>query len=203
MSREEIVSIVAHDLDKSFDHAFKQKIMLEVIAKRAILIKRDLDKGRIVNNSLVNIIKDIPLIEVEDPCGYYRTTCPIPKPIRLIEGDTLYAVGSSLTDTYDLVDPMLIDYIEYRKYNNCGCRGKYFYINGFIYANNDDPLTLQMIAGDPTQFSEFIEGCGNGTACNYDLEAFITMDMVDPIKRLIFETFPNQLSEDKEVKIND
>lgn len=199
MSLEEIVSIIAHDYDKSFDYAFREKIALEVITKRALLIRRDLDKGRSIDTSLINVISDVEVEESELDC-WYKTKCPIPKPIRLSEGNSLFSVGSDILNNYDMIKPMQVEFMKHEKWGKHCSRGKAFYLNGYIYTDIEDPLTIQMVAGDPRQFSEFIEGCSEGTACDFEPDAFITEDMVDPIKRLIGETFPRLESRDYEVK---
>lgn len=203
MSLEEIVAVISHDYDRSFDYAFKEKITLEVINKRALLIKRDLDKGRTVDNSIVNTLSNIQMVSTSDPKGWSKTKCPIPKPIRLSEGNTLFSVGSSLTCPYDLVEPERLPYLQYDKYSNSCKRDRFFYRNGHLYSNSAKPLTIQLVAGDPRQFSEFIEGCGEQVSCDFQPDAFITMDMVDPIKRLISETMPNVRPRDFEITPED
>lgn len=203
MKLEDAVSIIAHDFDRSFDHAFKEKIRLQVISSRATIIKRDLDKGKVVNDSLVNIISNLSVTTTTDPSGWYKTTCPIPKPIRLTDSDTLLSVGSSLTCPYSKIEPSQIAFLCNDLWGkDCSLTPFYFYRNGFVYTSKNAPITLQIIAGDPTQFSTFIEGCSEGTACDFEPEAFITDDMFDTIKRLIYET-TNQVSDDKETKLND
>lgn len=201
MTLSEVVSIIAHDYDKSFDHAFREKIALEVISKRALLIRRDLEKGRQIDPGLVNVISDVEVAVTPEFDCWFRTLCPIPKPIRLSEGNTIFSVGSDIFNTYDMIEPMEVGFLEYSKWGKNCSRGKAFYLNGHIYTDQDNPLTIQMVAGDPTKFQEFIEGCGNGTsACDFEPDAFITDDMVDPIKRLIGETFPRVESRDYQIR---
>lgn len=202
MKLEDAVSIIAHDFDKSFDQPFKEKVRLQVISSRAVIIKRDLDKARKVDDSLINVIENLPITKESSVKGWFKTNCPIPKPIRLNSGNSIFSVGSSLTDAYTEIDPIRINLLCHDLWGKKCCSNFYFYRNGEIHASSNKPITIQMIAGDPTEFSEFIEGCTEGTACNYDPEAFISEDMFDGIKKVIFETMLDpKLS--KEIKIND
>lgn len=202
MSIEDIVSIVAHDYDKSFDHAFREKLKLEVVSKRALLIRRDLDKGRIIDPGFINVITaDVAIIDESD-C-WYRTVCPIPKPIRLAEGNTIYSIGSDIFNSYDIIEPMEMEFLRHSKYGKFSSRNKAFYLNGYVYTTSDAIVTVQLIAGDPTKFDTFIQGCSSGASCDYEPDAFITEDMVDPIKRLIGETFPRVDPKDYQVRPNE
>jgi hypothetical protein len=201
MSLEELVSVLAHDYNKSFDHAFRQKMRLEIISKRASLIRRDYDKSRPVNNSLVNLIKNLEVVEVDNPNCWFMTKCPVPKPIRLTDGDAIFSAGSSLINTYSMVESHELPYLSFNKYANHRS-AKFFYTNGHFYTNVNKPLTVQMIAEDPTKFSEFIEGCSEGTVCDFEEDAFIPMDMVDSIKKMVAETMV-MANVDKEIRPND
>lgn len=202
MKLEDAVSVIAHDFDKSFDHAFKEKIKIQIITARATIIRRELDKGRLLNESLINLVSAVPVSSTTDPANWYKTTCPIPKPVRLTDSDALLSVGSSLSKPYSKIEPYQIPYICEDLWGKDCSTNFYFYKNGFIYSNKNAPITLQMIADDPSQFSTFVEGCSSGTACDFEPDAFITNDMFDTIKRIIYET-TTQVSKDKEVSIND
>jgi hypothetical protein len=161
---------------------------------RAILVKRDLDKGKSISGNIVQDLGCVEMVAVDEAeccqvksgCYIFKSVLPIPKPLELNSKDALTFVGDvNKRRGWETTSQVGSYWDQYNKYTSD--IEKYYYFNEHIYVTNMDFLKFINIQGvfeDPTQAATFSK-C-SGEPCYTDNSEYpisrwmapVIMDMV-------------------------
>jgi hypothetical protein len=165
---------------------------------RAVLLKRDLDKGKKPNPDYIQTINYLRLIEVEaggvnivkdrDKSKTYtqRTTLEIPKTIDLNFTSGFTYVGTPLGEEIDLLPEGRAIYQQHKKYTKDARIS--FLRDGHIYVVNDFPLeyiTVRGIFEIPSEVSRFTNPITQQPYFNMDSKYPIPATLVPTLKQMI------------------
>lgn len=149
---------------------------------RAILLKRDIDKGHMPNPDYIQNIDDISL-ELDAVTSRYRTDIDIPKGIDFKHNYGLTFVGDALGDQIQILPEKRVNGQQYARWTT---NDTLAYINSSrVYLYNEGTLTSVYIRGifeNPVEAAE-----SNGITYNYDSVYPVPMSLIPIIKEEILK----------------
>lgn len=119
-----MLTVRNNNISESEDLSYRQ-IELWIHAYRALLIKQDIDKGRDVNNSYVQVkeydLKEdnyfkIPITNEVSVTTHYVTTEEIPKPLDLHDGPCILSVTDLYNGMIQKMSPLRYNFQKHRKF---------------------------------------------------------------------------------------
>lgn len=163
---------------------------------RAILIRRDIDKGRTISSNILQDLGCVPLevvdaseccdIENSAGCAVLKTTVAIPRPLEFGSKDAITYVGTTTRrKNFEKSSPTAIEWNKWSKYT--AKVTKWFMIDNYIYIVNNTFIDTIKIIGvweDPTEAARF-RHCDGRPCFAGDQEYPISAWMVQPITELI------------------
>jgi hypothetical protein len=123
-----LVDSLAEKLGQSNNYAFKEMLKLDIISARATLIKREYEKSKLYNESLVQTIKCVPMISVSgSECNtitgfgkVIRSKNKIPKPLLVKDNTTFLSITTPFVNnkrrSITILKPEEVEFIEYRRF---------------------------------------------------------------------------------------
>jgi hypothetical protein len=163
---------------------------------RSLLIKRDLDKGRMVNPDYVQEIPGLEL-EVVDrtkgmdlPSGLYllRTKLELPKTIDLNYRSGFTYIGTVDGREIQFVPESRVRWQQYKKYTNkeelAFLRSKHMYL---VYPSPIQYLSIRGIFEVPTEVGNFTNDHADYTYANWDTPYPISENMLPELKAMILK----------------
>ena len=123
-----LVDSLAEKLGQSNNYAFKEMLKLDIISARATLIKREYEKSRFYNESLVQTIKCVPMISVNaSECNtitgfgkVIRSKYKIPKPLLVKDNTVFLSITTPLVNnkrrSITIIRPEEVEFIEFRRF---------------------------------------------------------------------------------------
>ncbi len=167
---------------------------------RALLLKRDLDKGKKPNPDYIQEINHLRLEEIElvgdnivndrDKSGTYtqRTVLEIPKTIDLNFTSGFTYVGTPVGEEIQLVPEGRTIWQQYKKYTS---KDKVAFLrSGHMYVVNDFPLeyiTVRGIFEVPSEVGRFVNPITDQPYFNLDSKYPIPANMVPDLKTMILQ----------------
>lgn len=150
---------------------------------RSLLLKRDLDKGYMINPDYIQNIDDISL-EYDSDRELYRTSVDLPNAIDLHNKSGITFVGDRYGNQIQLTSEKRVNYQEHNKW---AMDEPMAYLNNKrIYLYNPKVLTKIYIRG---VFENPVEAfTTNGETYDYDSSYPIPMSMIVPLKEMILKT---------------
>ena len=210
---EDLLRIIRGANISASENISRRQIENWVHQYRALLLKRDLDKGKYTNPDYIQEIPflsleqvslegngvtlgfdytfDFPLVEGGRLPGdnyLLRTTLPIPKTIDLNYKSGLMFVGNVSGDEIQLVPEQQS---RWKKYKRCGKTTQVAYkkIDGKIYITNDDPdlqyISIRGIFENPAEVSRFINPNTTTPIFTLDTKYPIPNSLVPVLKEMI------------------
>ena len=167
---------------------------------RAVLLKRDLDKGRRPNPDYIQEINHLRLDPVEtvgddiaaernESLTYrYKTILTVPKTLDLHYRSGFTHIGTPMGEEIQLVPESRSQFQEYKKYTN---KSRLCYLrNGYIYVVNDFPLEFIAVRGIfeiPSEVGRFVNPVTDQPYFNLDTKYPIPANMVPDLKSMILQ----------------
>lgn len=163
---------------------------------RAMLIRRDLDKGRTINPDLIQDLGcvDVGLADEADCCGLtlptgcyvLKTDLAIPRTVELTDRNLLTFIGSiDKKYSFPLVPAHRARWTSYNKYTSKVRRS--YLLNEHIFITNDEMLAKVSIRGvfeDPREASRF-SAC-SGDPCWSPSDPYpIAAHMIQPLTEIV------------------
>ena len=173
-----------------------RQIEMWVHQYRALLIKQDLDKGRMVNPDYIQEIPGLQLEVVdrtkgmEFPSGTYllRTKLTLPKTIDLNYKSGFTFVGTVDGREIQFVPESRVRWQQYKKYtagdNLAFLRSKYMYL---VYPSPIEYMTVRGIFEVPTEVGNFTNLHADYTYATWDTQYPIPINMVPTLKQMILK----------------
>jgi hypothetical protein len=175
---------------------------------RAMLIRRDYARNGVVSKTLEQDLGCIPLVKVDankccdlnSDCPVYRTNVKMPKPVRFNLQDAFTFIGKpNGTSAIPRVEPYMVDYLVYDKYNKD--KSRYYVIDEYIYVYNPNGLENVNVRGvfeDPREVHNF-NTCTSGNCFDPQSDYPLPADMLSQINmgllqgelQLLSSTFPD------------
>lgn len=195
MQIEEIVDNIAAYFEKTTDHVFKKRVLSNVLAARAEIIRRYIDK---YNSYPVSLISQVNCEETEKVdiaeccnsnlnCKITRTKNIIPSPIRKkgLSSAFIYVGTLNNNEAFGYIEPNQIDYILSDRFMPSN-KMFYSYINGRIYIINGHPSKVRVrgIFNNPYLINT-LNNCNGSDECLGNLE--IPDDFVVQIKDIVYK----------------
>lgn len=163
---------------------------------RAILLKRDLDKGKYPNPDYIQEISCVSLVE-EDRTGadnslslgetIKRTSVPLPPTIDLNYKPGFTFVGNTVGDQIQFMPGFRARWQKYRKYTD---EDPIAYLkNNYIYVENYTGtfISIRGIFQIPTDLIDIVNSCTNQQVYEYDDPYPIPNHLLPALKELIFK----------------
>lgn len=184
---------------QSQSESLSDRLIVNLInSYRAVLIKRDFDKGKYVTGNLIQNLGKVELIQADkNECNIVsdcilRTKNPIPKAVDTNQNNLIIYVGLlDGTQGFQRTTYQKAYYDQYAKYT--GDLPKWYEIGNYIYIVNSPAkilkyINIQEIAEDPQEAKSF-NTCGNTADCyeGYDFEYPMSETMVDTVLKMIAE----------------
>lgn len=168
---------------------------------RALLLKRDLDKGKMPNPDYIQTFSCIKLVS-EDVTGsdntldaditLYRTEVQIPKTLDLNFKSGLIFVGTTLDKPIQFINETRSHWQQFRKYTG---EDRVAYLkNQYLYIKNAEGLKYIHVRGVfqvPTEASNIVNSCTNQKCYTQDSPYPIPNNLIPVLKEMIFK---NELS---------
>jgi hypothetical protein len=163
---------------------------------RALLIRRDLDKGKTISDNISQDLGCLSLIvadkaeccDLTSDCEILRTEVTLPTPIELSRMDAITYVGNiDRTKGYELTSPVMSHWDKYSRYTSKVAKA--YYLNGYIYITNETFLkwiNVQGIFQDPTEAGRF-NTCDGEPCYTASSDYPVSSYMVPTIKQMIFQ----------------
>lgn len=204
---------VSHTLGILYDEYLLEKIKMDAIAMRALLIRRDLDRNGI-SREFLQSLGCIPLVCADPkeccdlPAEYelLRTDRKVPKPARTKDSDSFYFVGTvDNRKSFYEIPFELTGFINANKYTKNLTH--YYYKSDYVYIINPPSdtfkyINITSIFADPRQIVDFQSCQGD---CYTDDSAFpLSEDLLPLLTSELIKQYSayQRPVEDKEVKIN-
>lgn len=163
---------------------------------RAVLLKQDLDKGKMPNPDYIQEIPSLQL-EVVDrtepgilPSGTYllKTKLKLPKTIDLNFKPGFMFVGTIDGREIQFVPESRVRWQQYKKYTNADqlsyLKGGYIYL---VYPSPIEYLTVRGVFEIPTEVGNFINPNSDYTYANWDSNYPIPVNMLPTLKEMILK----------------
>lgn len=185
---------------------------------RHLLLKRDLDKGRMPNPDYIQTFSCVKLVS-EDVTGsdntidadqtVYRTEVQIPKTLDLNYKSGLTFVGTTLDKPIQFISETRAHWQKFRHYTG---DDKVAYLkNQYIYVINASGLKYLHIRGIfqvPTEASNIVNSCTNQKCYTADSPYPIPNNLIPVLKEMIFKNelgvelkVPSDIKNDAEHKL--
>jgi len=167
---------------------------------RALLLKRDMDKGKVPNPDYIQEINQLRLEAVdlagEDvtsfgiETGYFmfKSTLEVPKTLDLNFKSGFMYIGTPAGDELQFVPESRIRWQRYKKYTMDD--PLVFLRNGHLYAKHSEPieyLTIRGIFEIPSEVSRFINPITNQPYFDLSSKYPIPANMVPTLKEMILQ----------------
>jgi hypothetical protein len=188
---EDILKTARGSIISSSEPVSKRQIEDWVHQYRAVLLKRDLDKNNYPNP---DYIQEIPKLELETVqlgnITYLATTLNLPKTINMNIKSGYAWIGTLDGKELQLVPQHREQWQEYKRYtsNDVLC----FLKDNKLYFRYNDPsinyITVRGIFENPMEVGRFVNPETNLPYTNYDSPYPIPNSMLDPLKKMIFES---------------
>lgn len=167
---------------------------------RALLIRRDYEKGRSVNPDLVQTICS-EVIQVDAAecgcltagCTVYRTKEKIPNALEVHNKNLIMRVGPAVVGStpFSFITYERAQFANNNKYTKHIIKA--FYHNGYIYLIGENNklkflthIAIDLVMENPEDAANFVN-CTTGEACYTDDSKYpISAWMVEPLKEMIF-----------------
>jgi hypothetical protein len=173
-----------------------RQIEMWVHQYRSILIKQDLDKGRMVNPDYIQELPGLQLEVVdrtkgmEFPSGLYllRTKLELPKTIDLNYKSGFTFVGTVDGREIQFVPESRVRWQQYKKYtggdNMAFLRSKHMYL---VYPSPIEYMTVRGVFEIPTEAGNFINEHADYTYATWDTQYPIPENMIPTLKQMILK----------------
>ncbi len=156
---------------------------------RALLLKRDLDKHKVINSDYVQEIPDLSITLIEgsednsigSDCYISKSTLMLPKTIDLNAKSGLTYVGTILGNQIQMIPYTRFQWQQYKKYTSSDKLA--FLRNQYLYVYNNELLTVVSIRGifeNPLEITAFDN-------IDYRDNYPIPMNMVTTLKEMILK----------------
>lgn len=154
---------LAESVDKDTDYAFVERMKDHVMGYRAMLFRRDQDRGNrlpfefIQNLGCIDMI-EVPSVEccgVDLGCSVYRTKDKVPRPVRTKNGSSFSYVGT--VDGQNSFSQMSRAETSFRSFDRFRGAAEFFvYENGHIYVFNTKPekILVKGVFSDPRDIKQ-------------------------------------------------
>lgn len=173
---EDLLRIIRGSEVAASEPISKRQLESWVHMYRAQLIKRDLDKKRMISQEYVQEIADIP---VTASGTIYKTEDTIPNVIFRSHEDGFTWIGNG-DDEYQYTTPMRATWQQHRKYSSAE---PYVYLKeDALYTNVDAALTVRGIFENPLDAMNF-SSTGSNTSTTYP----IPIAMLPTLKQMILK----------------
>jgi len=199
--------------NRQYDNYFIEKVKMDCIGVRAMLIRRDLERNGI-SREFLQSLGCIPLVCADPkeccvglPAEYelLRTDRKVPKPARTKDSDSFYFVGTvDKRKSFYEIPFELYDFVGYNKYT--GNLTYYIYMNDYVYIVNPPTdtfkwLNITSVFADPRQIADFQTCEGD---CYSDDDPFpLSEDLLPLLMAELLRMYSQDLpTEDKEVRVN-
>jgi hypothetical protein len=165
---------------------------------RALLIKQDLDKGKIPNPDYIQEIGNIKLekvdiagdditsLGIESGINIYRTALEIPNTIDLNFKSGFTYIGTPMGDELQLIPETRSKWQQYKKYTS---KDKLVYLrNKRLYVPNHESLgflTTRGIHENPAEVGRFVNPITNQPYFDLDSKYPIPVNMIPILKEMI------------------
>lgn len=179
----------------------KRRIEDKIHQVRALLLKRDLDKGKKPNPDYIQEIGNIKVIPVEmageditdlgleSGANVYRTELQIPKTIDLNFSSGFMYIGNTVGDEIQFVPEGRSKWQRYKKYTSNDKLA--FLRNGYLYIVNPQALqyiTVRGVFEIPTEVARFVNPITNQPYFDYDSKYPIPINMLTELKTIIIQS---------------
>jgi hypothetical protein len=212
-SLNDIVYPVAHTLGRENDHAFIEKLKLEAVGYREVLIRRDAEKNGI-DNSTIQTLGCVPLIcvDIAECCtvktkvNVLRTELKIPKPLRTKDSSFYYFVGLATKRVpFTYLNHEELEFAEYDKY--IFNYPRYSYRREYVYVFNPPVQSLTHILiespfQNPQDAAKF-NHCDESSCYSDDTSFYTPGDMVVTIREMLEKRFSQSPVIDPTIKVNE
>lgn len=215
MTLKVLADTIAGNFDRITDKEFRRRVEELIIANRAELIRRSIDKHGISTTNLIQQINCMPTTEVDIAeccsitlgCNVTRTEEKIPQPIRIRDRSSNFnyvgTIDSKLSFSY--IDIETFELLSEERFFNEN-QIIYMYVNGYLYIYGSNPRNIRVrgIFSDPREVVD-LNNCINPNEDCADNEVEISDDLVTNI----IDITTNQLRatviipEHEEVKLED
>jgi hypothetical protein len=160
----------------------EKQLELWIHQYRALLLKRDLDKGKDINPAYIQSIDNIEL-ELDSIKGIYRTNIELPKVIDLNYGSGFTFIGDVFGNQIQLVPESRANWQKFKRFTQEDTIS--FLNSNRLYLVNSKGLTNLYIRGVfeiPTEVTE-----ANNLVPTYDDNYPIPVNMVTILKEMILQ----------------
>ena len=213
ISLNRIAYNVSHTLGILYDTYLLEKIKMDAIGMRALLIRRDLERNNI-SREFLQSLGCIPLVcadpkeccELPPEYELLRTDRKVPKPARTKDSGSFYYVGTvdNRKEFYEIPFE-LTAFIDANKYTKH--LPHYYYKNDYVYVINPPSdtfkyINITSIFADPRQVADYYQNCQGD--CYTDDSPFPLAEDLLPLltSELVRQYSAQRPVEDKETKIN-
>ena len=201
-----LLNLVRGGRSNDDEHISLDQIKFNIKHYRAMFIRRDYARNRLMTNHIEQDLGCIPLERVDaskccklpTSCTVYRTTLDIPKTVRfnMQDGITFIGAANGLT-TIPRVEPYFVEFLPYDKYTSS--KPKAYMIEDRIYIYNPNGMEVINVRGvfeDPEAVAN-IATCESGYCYDdnttfpmpMDMVSLITQGMLSGELRLLSATF--------------
>lgn len=179
----------------------KRRIEDKVHQVRALLLKRDLDKGKKPNPDYIQEIgnmkvipvemagEDITDLGIESGVKVYRTELQVPKTLDLNFCSGFMYIGNTVGDEIQLIPEGRSKWQRYKKYTSSDKLA--FLRNGYLYIVNPQALqyiTVRGVFEVPTEVARFVNPITNQPYFDYDSKYPIPINMLTELKSIILQS---------------
>lgn len=179
----------------------KRRLEDKIHQIRALLLKRDLDKGKKPNPDYIQEIGNVELESVElvgeDITSYgiptgvniYRTSLTLPKTIDLNYSSGFTYIGTPTGEEIQFIPEGRSKWQRYKKYTN---KDKMAFLkNGYLYIINSKALRFVTIRGVfeiPTEVGRFVNPITDQPYFSYDTKYPIPINMLSELKNTVLQS---------------
>lgn len=173
----------------------KRQIESWIHQYRALLLKRDLDKGKQPNVNYTQVIPTVELIKEDKATSastlttgiyLYRTTIEIPKALDLNHSYGILSVTDILGNEIQIVPESKVSWQSYKRYTKGETLA--FLKNNYIYIVNPKGIKYIAIRGvfeNPVSVYELVNPMTTQRLATYDDPYPVPMDIIPALKELI------------------
>jgi len=198
-----VIQQIADDVDASFDFMFKERLADDIIAARALLIRREYDKyKRYPSYSIYEVSLSITDEQACGVCTGAKVTETYPSVIAVRDSlDFTYVGTTTRKEAISHILPEEIGIFQDNKIS--GKMPRYTTIGKKIYLFNvaTEKVLARGAFVDPRLLAKY--KCSNGSACfDPDADGFIEEHLIPTIKSIILQELGGIKPDNKEVQIN-
>lgn len=209
----ELAESICIPLGKEFDRLFLESVKSSILNARAALLKQEYLKTGNYNHQLIQTIKCIPLIKVNeiDCCTYdgctngiiLRSKDEVPKTINYKDNSSsfIYVGRSDMRKSFHYINVNEIEYIKDRAFT----KNSIFYtlFNNYIWIYNTTKITnfnISLVPENPLDVNKY-NTCHCDNTCE-EQDIIIQRDMASQIETIVKNGF-KQIAENKETTIDE